>query len=92
MKYLADACSLSDQLPHYKVIIKYDKILIDGDDYRLDYYGGTDNRVVFSDKLRGVNTIKKFGSKKGKTCLAFYVKCLEKLGVDTTALEFAKEK
>lgn len=90
LKDLADTLSLSDQMLGYKVIARDDKILIDGDDYRLDLYGWPDNRVIFADKLTGKNVIKRFGPDDSVKCWDFYIECLETLGVDTTALGYTK--
>lgn len=83
----AKKLNLVDQLPGYNITIKCDRILIDGADYRLDVYGWPDNRVVFSDKLTGQNTIKRFGHNGAEKCRKFYYDCLESIGVDLTALD-----
>lgn len=91
LKDLVDTLSLIDQLPMYNIIAQDDRILIDGDDYRLDLYGWPDNRVVFADKLTGKNVIKRFGPDDTVKCWDFYIESLETLGVDTTALGYAKD-
>lgn len=83
----AKKLNLADQLPGYNVAVRCDRILIDGDDYRLDVYGWPDNRVVFADKLTGQNTIKRFGHNGRDKCRKFYLDCLESIGVDLTALD-----
>lgn len=90
LKDLVDTLSLIDQMPAYNIIVRDDKILIDGDDYRIDFYGWPDNRVVFADKLTGKNVIKRFGPDDKVKCWDFYIECLESLGVDTTALGYTK--
>lgn len=79
----AEQLSLQDQLPDAKIITREDRILIDLDDYRLDFYGWPDNRVIFSDKITGQNTIKRFGYRATKNCENYYLDCLEIIGVDT---------
>lgn len=86
-KEFAKKINLVDQLPAYDIVVRCDRILIDGTDYRLDVYGWPDNRVVFSDKLTGQNTIKRFGHAGGEKCRKFYYECLESIGVDLTALD-----
>ena len=83
----AKELNLVDQLPGYNIVVRCDRILIDGNDYRLDVYGWPDNRVVFSDKLTGQNTIKRFGHNGRDKCRKFYLECLESIGVDLTALD-----
>lgn len=83
----AKKLNLVDQLSGYNIAVRCDRILIDGADYRLDVYGWPDNRVVFSDKLTGQNTIKRFGHSGAKKCRKFYYECLELIGVDLTALD-----
>lgn len=90
LKDLVDTLSLTDQMPGYDIIARDDRILIDGDDYRLDLYGWPDNRVVFADKSSGKNVIKRFGPDDTVKCWDFYIECLETLGVDTTALGYTK--
>lgn len=86
-KEFAKKINLVDQLPGYNIVIRCDRILIDGIDYRLDVYGWPDNRVVFSDKMTGQNTIKHFGHNGKEKCCKFYYDCLESIGVDLTALD-----
>lgn len=86
-KEFANKINLVDQLPAYNIVVRCDRILIDGADYRLDVYGWPDNRVLFSDKLTGQNTIKRFGHNAGEKCCKFYLDCLESIGVDLTAIE-----
>jgi len=86
-KEFAKKINLVDQLPAYNIVVRCDRILIDGDDYRLDVYGWPDNRVVFSDKMTGQNTIKRFGHNGADKCRKFYCDCLELIGVDLTALD-----
>ena len=87
LREFAKKINLVDQLPGYNIAVRCDRILIDGDDYRLDMYGWPDNRVVFSDKLTGQNTIKRFGHNGRDKCRNFYLECLESIGVDLTALD-----
>lgn len=86
-KEFAKKLNLVDQLPGYSVTVRCDRILIDGADYRLDVYGWPDNRVVFSDKLTGQHTIKRFGHNGAEKCRKFYYDCLESIGVDLTAID-----
>lgn len=83
----AKKLNLVDQLPECNVVVRCDRILIDGTEYRLDFYGWPDNRVVFSDKLTGQNTIKRFGHSGAEKCRKFYYECLESIGVDLTVLD-----
>lgn len=87
LKELAAKINLEDQLPGCNIIVRCDRILIDAPDFRLDLYGWPDNRVVFSDKLTGQNTIKRFGHSGAEKCRKFYYECLESIGVDLTALD-----
>ena len=87
LREFAVKLNLVDQLPGYNIAVRCDRILIDGDDYRLDLYGWPDNRVVFSDKMTGQNTIKRFGHNGRDKCRKFYLECLESIGVDLTALD-----
>ena len=87
LKELAAKINLEDQLPGCNIIVRCDRILIDAHDFRLDLYGWPDNRAVFSDKLTGQNTIKRFGHNGAEKCRKFYYDCLESLGVDLTALD-----
>lgn len=86
-RILAKKLNLANQLPGHNIVVRCDRILIDGGVYRLDVYGWPDNRVVFSDKLTGQNTIKRFGHNGGEKCRKFYYECLESIGVDLTALD-----
>lgn len=86
LKELAAKINLVDQLPECDVIVRCDRILIDSPDFRLDLYGWPDNRVVFSDKRTGINTIKRFGHNGADKCRKFYLECLESIGVDLTAI------
>lgn len=79
--------NLVDQLSGYNIVVRDDRILIDGIDYRLDVYGWPDNRIVFSDKLTGQNTIKRYGHNSVENCRKFYYECLESIGVDLTAIQ-----
>jgi hypothetical protein len=83
----AKKLNLVDQLPGYDIVVRCDRILIDGADYRLDVYGWPDNRVVFANKVTGQNTIKRFGHNGRDKCRKFYLDCLESIGVDLTAVE-----
>lgn len=83
----AKKINLVDQLSGYDIAVRDDRILIDGTDYRLDFYGWPVNRVVFSDKLTGQNTIKRFARNGVENCLKFYYECLESIGVDLTVLD-----
>lgn len=84
--------NIDNQLPHYKVTATDEQIHIDGTDYRLDLYGWPDNRVVASNKITGVNTIKRFGPKRTEQCKRYYLSCLGVLGVDTLDAEFDMNK
>ena len=83
----AKKLNLVDQLPGYNIAVRCDRILIDGTDYRLDVYGWPVNCVMFSDKMTGQNTIKRFGHNGRDKCRKFYLECLESIGVDLTALD-----
>lgn len=87
LKELAAKINLEDQLPGCNIIVRCDRILIAAPDFRLDLYGWPDNRVVFSDKLTGQNTIKRFGHSGAEKCRKFYYDYLESIGVDLTALD-----
>lgn len=87
LKELAAKINLEDQLPGCNIIVRCDRILIDASDFRLDLYGWPDNRVAFSDKLTGQNTIKRFGHNGAEKCRKFYCECLESIGIDLTALD-----
>ena len=86
MREFAEKLNLVDQLPGYSISVHCDRILIDGLDFRLDLYGWPDNRVVFSNKVTGMNTIKRYGHAGGKQCRETYLDFLESLGVDTEAV------
>lgn len=85
MREFATKFNLVDQLPGYRISVHCDRILIDGLDFRLDLYGWPDNRVVFSNKVTGMNTIKHYGHAGGERCRETYLDILESLGVDTEA-------
>lgn len=74
--------NLEKQLEGFEIISREDRMLIDGIDYRLDTYGWPDNRVVFSDKLSGQHTIKRFGKDGTERCREFLEECLEVLGAE----------
>lgn len=86
MREFAKKLNLVDQLPGYSISVHCDRILIDGFDFRLDLYGWPDNRVVFSNKMTGMNTIKRYGHAGGEQCRETYLDFLESLGVDTEAV------
>lgn len=86
MREFAEKLNLADQLPGYRISVHCDQILIDGLDFRLDLYGWPDNRVVFSNKVTGMNTIKRYGHAGGERCRETYLDFLESLGVDTEAV------
>nr|DAW45444.1 MAG TPA: hypothetical protein [Caudoviricetes sp.] len=86
-KEFAKKVNLVDQLPGCDVIVRCDRILIDAPDFRLDVYGWPDNRVVFANKMTGVNTIKRYGHTGGEKCREIYYEMLESIGVDLTAIE-----
>ena len=86
-KEFAKKVNLVDQLPGCDVIVRCDRILIDAPDFRLDVYGWPDNRVVFANKMTGVNTIKRYGHTGGEKCRETYYEMLESIGVDLTAIE-----
>lgn len=83
----AKKLNLVDQLPGCDIAVRCDRILIDSLDFRLDVYGWPDNRVVFSDNITGINTIKRFGHNGADKCRKFYLECLESIGVDLTAIQ-----
>lgn len=87
LKELAAKINLVDQLSDCDVIVRCDRILIDSPGFRLDLYGWPDNRVVFANKLTGVNTIKRYGHNGGDQCRKTYLEWLESIGVDLTAIE-----
>lgn len=74
--------NLEKQLEGFDFVIREDRMLIDGIDYRLDTYGWPDNRVVFSDKISGQHTIKRFGANGTENCREFLKVCLEVLGAE----------
>lgn len=84
--------NIDNQLSDYKVTATDDQIHIDGFDYRLDLYGWPDNRVVVSNKITGINTIKRFGPKRTEQCKRYYLLCLDMLGVDTLDAELDMNK
>lgn len=86
MRSFAVKLNLVDQLPGYRISVYCDRILIDGLDFRLDLYGWPDNRVVFSNKMTGMNTIKRYGHAGGAQCRETYLDFLDTLGVDTEAV------
>lgn len=83
----AKKVNLVDQLPGCDIAVRCDRILIDAPDFRLDVYGWPDNRVVFSNKMTGLNTIKRYGHTGGDKCRATYYEMLESIGVDLTAVK-----
>lgn len=83
----AKKLNLVDQLPGCDIAVRCDRILIDAPDFRLDVYGWPDNRVVFANKMTGVNTIKRYGHTGGEKCRETYYEMLESIGVDLTAIE-----
>lgn len=86
-KEFAKKVNLVDQLPGCNVIVRCDRILIDSPDFRLDVYGWPDNRVVFANKMTGVNTIKLYGHTGGEKCRETYYEMLESIGLDLTAIQ-----
>lgn len=74
--------NLEKQLEGFDFVIREDRMLIDGIDYRLDTYGWPDNRVVFSDKISGQHVIKRFGANGTEKCQEFLKECLEALGAE----------
>lgn len=86
-KEFAKKVNLVDQLHGCDVIVRCDRILIDTSDFRLDVYGWPDNRVVFANKMTGVNTIKRYGHTGGEKCRETYYEMLESIGVDLTAIK-----
>ena len=87
LKELAAKINLVEQLPDCNVIVRCDHILIDSPDFRLDLYGWPDNRVVFANKMMGVNTIKRYGHNGADQCRKTYFEWLESIGVDLTAIQ-----
>lgn len=86
-KEFAEKINLFDQLPGYIIVVRRDRIMIDGPVYRLDVYGRPDNCVVFLDKVFGHSIIKRFGHNGAEKCRKFYCECLESIGVDLTAIQ-----
>lgn len=78
----ANKHNLEKQLEGFDFVIREDRMLIDGFDYRLDTYGWPDNRVVFSDKISGQHVIKRFGANGTEKCREFLKECLEVLGAE----------
>lgn len=74
--------NIDNQLPDYIVIATNSYLMIDGTDFRVSVYGWPDNRVAVSDKISGVNTIKRFGPEGNTKCMAYLKSRLEVLGVD----------
>jgi len=74
--------NLEKQLEGFDFVIREDRMLIDGIDYRLDTYGWPDNRVVFSGKISGQHVIKRFGANGTEKCREFLKECLEALGAE----------
>lgn len=74
--------NIDNQLPNYIVVATNNYLMVDGIDFRVSVYAWPDNRVAVSDKISGVNTIKRFGPKGGIKCKAYLKSCLEVLGVD----------
>lgn len=74
--------NLEKQLEGFDFVIREDRMLIDGIDYRLDTYGWPDNRVVFSNKISGQHVIKRFGANGTEKCREFLKECLEALGAE----------
>lgn len=74
--------NINNQLPDYAVIATNSYLMVDGIDFRVSVYGWPDNRVAVSDKIGGVNTIKRFGPKGNIKCKAYLKSCLEVLGAD----------
>lgn len=86
-KEFAKKINLVDQLPGCDVVVRCDRILIDAPDFRLDVYGWPDNRVVFANKMTGLNTIKRYGHTGGEKCRETYYEMLESIGVDLTTIQ-----
>lgn len=74
--------NIDNQLPDYTVIATNSYLMIDGIDFRISVYGWPDNRVSVSDKIGGVNTIKRFGPEGHIKCMTYLKSRLEVLGVD----------
>ena len=74
--------NIDNQLPDYNVIATDSFLTVDGIDFRVNAYGWPDNRVVVSDKISGVNTIKRFGPKGIAKHREYLKSCLESLGVE----------
>ena len=74
--------NIDSQLPDYIVVATNSYLMVDGTDFRVSVYGWPDNRVMVSDKIGGVNTIKRFGLEGHSKCKAYLKSCLEVLGVD----------
>lgn len=84
--------NLEKQLPDFKFVIRDDRMLMDSVDYRLDVYGWPDNRVVVSNKITGLNTIKRFGPKGTESCRSYLMTCLEVLGADMLEGDWDQEE
>lgn len=74
--------NIDNQLPNCTVLATSSYLMIDGIDFRVSVYGWPHNRVAVSDKISGVNTIKRFGPNGRDKCEAHLKSCLEILGVD----------
>jgi hypothetical protein len=83
----AEYLQLQKQQPSFTVTVNEHSILMNSQDYRLNVYGWPDNRVTFSDKLSGINWIRRYGPKRGRECSKLWLKTLEELGFDTTAVK-----
>lgn len=87
LREFAESLNLPDQLPGCNIVVRCDRILIDAPDFRLDLYGWPDNRIVYSDKRTGFNTIKRYEHTNGEKCREAYYELLEMIGVDLTAIK-----
>jgi hypothetical protein len=74
--------NIDNQLPNCTVFATSSYLTIDDIDFRISVYGWPDNRVAVSDKISGVNTIKRFGPKGRYKCETYLKSCLEILGVE----------
>lgn len=74
--------NIDNQLPDYIVIATNTYLMVDGIDFRVSAYGWPDNKVLVSNKISGVNTIKRFGPNGNIKCKEHLKSCLEVLGVD----------
>lgn len=74
--------NIDNQLPSDVVFATNSYLMVDSIDYRVCAYGWPDNRVTVSNKITGVNTIKRFGPHGRDKCESYLRSCLEIWGVE----------